>query len=119
MRLFCRYKTRSSIPVIVSVFDTGNGKALVCPRCKGIDYEVTMDRRIAKLIKLEDADNHNADVSQDVVVYDQDVEDLTPGELVQVEGEMFVERKPGSGRGYLKWTMSYTQVLSNTLRKKK
>ena len=57
-----------------------------------------MDRRIAKLIKLEDSDNNNADVSQDVVVYDSYVEDLTPGELVQVQGEMFVERKPGSGK---------------------
>jgi DNA replicative helicase MCM subunit Mcm2 (Cdc46/Mcm family) len=91
-------KHHPPVPVIVSVFDTGNGKSLVCPRCKGIDYEVTMDRRIAKLIKLEDAENHNADISQDVVVYDSDVEDLTPGELVQVEGEMFVERKPGSSK---------------------
>ena len=24
------------VPVIISVFDTGNGKALVCPRCKGM-----------------------------------------------------------------------------------
>ena len=47
-------KHNPPVPVIVSVFDTGNGKALVCPRCKGIDYNVMMDRRIAKLI-VEDA----------------------------------------------------------------
>ena len=50
------------------------------------------------MIKLEDPDNHNEDVSQDIVVYDKDVENLTPGELYQVDGEIFVERKPGSGK---------------------
>ena len=41
-------KHNPPVAVIVSVFDTGNGKALVCPRCKGIDYMVIMDQRIAK-----------------------------------------------------------------------
>ena len=91
-------KYNPAVPIIVSLFDTGNGKALVCPRCKGIDYEVTMERRIARLFILDDVDNPNANVRQQVIVYDDMVENLTPGELVQVEGEMFVERKAGSNK---------------------
>ena len=87
-------------PIIISLFDAGNGKALVCPRCKGIDYEVTMERKIARLIKLEDSEHttDNADISQDVILYDDMVENLTHGELVQIEGNVFVERRPGSAK---------------------
>lgn len=85
-------------PVMISVFDTGNGKSLICPRCKGIDYEVNMERRIARLFVLDDIDNPNANARQQVIVYDDMVENLTPGESVQVEGEIFVERKAGSSK---------------------
>lgn len=86
------------VPVIISVFDSGNGKSLVCPRCKGIEYEVTMERRIARLFVLDDTDNPNANVHQQVIVYDDMVQTLTPGEIYLVEGEMHVERKAGSNK---------------------
>ena len=57
-----------------------------------------MDRRIARLFILDDVDNPNANVRQQVIVYDDMVEDLTPGALLQVGGEMSVERKAASGK---------------------
>jgi len=91
-------KYNPPVPIIISIFDTGNGKSIVCPRCKGIDFEVKMERRIARLVILDDADNPNANAHQQVILYDDMVQDLAPGELVQVEGEMHVERKAGSNK---------------------
>jgi hypothetical protein len=91
-------KHNPPVPIVISVFDTGNGKSLVCPRCKGIDFEVMMEQRTARLLILDDVHNPNANVRQQVIVYDNMVENLTPGELVQVEGEMHVERKAGSNK---------------------
>jgi hypothetical protein len=90
-------KHNPPIPIIISIFDTGNGKPLVCPRCKGIDFEVKMERRIAKLVILDDANNSSSNVHQHVILYDDMVENVTPGD-VEIGGEMFVEMRAGSNK---------------------
>lgn len=91
--------SRPPTPVILSLFDTGNGKPQICPRCKGTNnFQVTLKYRRAKQIRLQDIDNRTDNARQDVILYDDMVEDLSYNEIVEVEGSMFVERKPGSSK---------------------
>jgi DNA replicative helicase MCM subunit Mcm2 (Cdc46/Mcm family) len=89
---------RPPTPVTISIFDTGNGRPSICPKCKGKDFQVKIEYRRAKLIKLQDVDNRTDNARQDVVLYDDWVDNLVYSEIVQVEGTMHVERKPGSAK---------------------
>ncbi len=90
--------SRPPTPVIISAFDTGNGKPQVCPRCKQYDIRVEIGYRRAKLIQLQDIDNRTDNARQDVILYDNMVDNLEYNEIIQVEGKMFVERRPGASK---------------------
>jgi DNA replicative helicase MCM subunit Mcm2 (Cdc46/Mcm family) len=117
----CRYKlhidftadgSKPPSPVIISPFDPGNGKPQVCPRCKGADdFEVKMDFRRAKLIRLQDVDNRMDNARQDVILYDDMVDNLQYNEVVQVEGNMYVQRKPGASKNSMMDTILHATSI--------
>lgn len=99
-------------PVIISLFDPGNGKPQVCPRCKGSsDFEVKLEYRRAKLVRLQDVDNRTDNARQDVILYDEMVDNLAYNEIVQIEGNMYVQRKPGSSKNSMMDTILHATML--------
>lgn len=104
--------SRPPTPVILSIFDTGSGKPQICPRCKTTNnFQAKMEYRRAKLIRLQDIDNRTDNARQDVILYDDMVENLAYNEIIEVEGSMFVERKPGSSKNSMMDNILHTTSI--------
>lgn len=81
------------VPTIIAQFDPGNGRPLICPKCKSGGFRVKFDTRNARFVQLEDIEKPDANERQDVILYDRMTEDLIAGEVVEITGKMFVQRK--------------------------
>jgi DNA replicative helicase MCM subunit Mcm2 (Cdc46/Mcm family) len=70
-----------------------------CPQCKSTAFSVKHELRAAKRIQVIDADNnHNESYdSLEVVLYDESCSHPIAGEVVDITGELRVQRKVESG----------------------
>ncbi len=75
-------------------FDDTRGFELLCPECKSNAFTVDHAYRNARSIQLEDSDKNEDSMDRlDVVLLDDAASNLIAGEIVEISGDLHIQRK--------------------------